>query len=368
MFNIPQMRLDRAFELHQEEYESAALRVLRSGWYIFGNEIEAFEGEFAAYIGSKHCIGVGNGLDALCMSVRALGIGKGDEVIVPANTFIASVMSITMNGNDATPVFVEPDEYHNIDPNKIESAITPRTKAILPVHLYGQTCDMSAIMSIADRYDLRVIEDCAQSHGAKHNGRTSGTFGDVGCFSFYPSKNLGAFGDAGAVVTDSDDIADKLRIYRNYGSEKRYHNMVVGVNSRLGEMQSALLRVRLKYLDQNTQMRRDICEYYQNNITNPLILLPKIRKDCECVWHQFVVMINDRSLFIDYLKEHGIGTIIHYPIPPHLQDCYRNLGYKQGDFPIAEQYADHVLSLPVYSGMTAQEQEYIVEVINKWQR
>ena len=368
MFKIPQSRLDRGFELYQAEYESAALRALRAGWYILGDELNAFEQEFASYIGEKHCIGVGTGLDALWLTFRVLGIGKGDEVIVPANTFIASVMGITMNGNEATPIFVEPDEYHNIDPNKIEAAITPMTKAILLVHLYGQACDMDAIMTIANKYNLRVVEDCAQSHGSKQNGKTTGTFGDVGCFSFYPTKNLGAFGDAGAIVTNDDDLAKAFRIYRNYGSEKHYYNVIVGTNSRLDDIQAALLRVRLSHLDELNAERKAICEKYLSNITNPLLQLPKIRPNCDAVWHQFVVMVKNRQQFIDYLNECGIGTIIHYPIPPHLQDCYKYLGYKRGDFPIAEQYANEVLSLPLFNGMTTEEHDYVIEVINKWRQ
>jgi dTDP-4-amino-4,6-dideoxygalactose transaminase len=365
--DIPQNRLDRSFKLRQAEFETAALRVLRSGWYILGNEVSEFEREFALYVGAKHCVGLASGLDALWIAFRLLSIDIGDEVIVPANTYIASVMGVTMNGSSATPVFVDPDEYHNIDPDKIEAAITPKTKAILPVHLYGQACDMETIMSIAHKYDLRVVEDCAQSHGARQNGKMTGAFGDIGCFSFYPSKNLGAFGDAGAVVTDNDELADAFRVYRNYGSEKRYYNMIIGTNSRLDEMQAALLRVRLAHLEELNAERRKICDKYLSGISNPNLTLPKIRPSCETVWHQFAVRIKKREQFISYLKGREIDTLIHYPVPPHLQEAYKYLGHKRGDYPIAEQYADEVLSLPLYNGMTDEETDYVINEINKWE-
>jgi dTDP-4-amino-4,6-dideoxygalactose transaminase len=364
--NIPANRLDRGFRLHQAEYETAVLRVLRSGWYVLGNEVAEFENEFAAYVGAKHCVGLASGLDALWIAFRLLNIGEGDEVIVPANTYIASVMGVTMNGNGATPIFVEPDAYHNIDPDKIETAITARTKAILPVHLYGQACDMEAITYIAKRHNLRVVEDCAQSHGAKQSGRRTGTFGDIGCFSFYPSKNLGAFGDAGAIVTNDDETARMFRVYRNYGSEKRYCNMVVGANARLDEMQAALLRVRLTHLDELNAERRSICNKYLSDIANPALVLPAIRQGCETVWHQFVVRVKERERFIDHLKKRGIGSIIHYPIPPHLSRAYAHLGHRRGDFPITERHANEVLSLPLFNGMTETEQNYVIKEINEY--
>ena len=244
-------RMDRGFEMYQQEFEDKALQVLRSGWYVLGNEVKSFENEFAQYEGAKHCVGLASGLDALWIAFRVLGIGKGDEVIVQGNTYIASVMGITING--ATPIFVEPDEYNNIDASKIEEKITDRTKAILVVHLYGQASNMKPVVELAKKYDLRLVEDCAQSHGACFDGKMTGTFGDIGCFSFYPSKNLGAFGDAGAIVTNDDKIAQDVRIFRNYGSEKRYHNKVVGANSRLDELQAGLLRVRLGHLEELTK-------------------------------------------------------------------------------------------------------------------
>lgn len=355
--------LGRQFSLHAREYEEKAVEVLRSGWYILGNEVKEFEKEWASYIGSKHCVGLASGLDALWLSFRILDIHEGDEVIVCANAYIACVMGITMNG--ATPIFVEPDEYDNIDADKIEAAITSKTKAILAVHLYGEACDMTKIMDIATRHNLRVVEDCAQSHGNHWNGKTVGTFGDIGCFSFYPSKGCGAFGDAGCIVTDNDDLADKFRVYRNYGSRVRYQNEVVGANSRLDEMQAGLLRVKLKYLDEANEERCKIADRYLKEITNPLVKLPVIRPGADSTWHQFVLHVPGlRDKLMNYLKEKEIGTIIHYPIPPHLSDAYKYLGHKKGDFPIAEKYADEVLSIPMYNGMTYEEQTTVIEAIN----
>lgn len=364
--NIMPNDLGRQYSLHAAEYEQKALQVLRSGWYVLGKEVEAFEKEWAAYIGAKHCVGLASGLDALWISFRLLGVGAGDEVIVCSNAYIACVMGISMNG--ATPVFVEPDEYDNIDAEKIEAAITPKTKAILAVHLYGQSCDMTRIMAIAKAHDLKVVEDCAQSHGNHWQGQTVGTFGDVGCFSFYPTKGCGAFGDAGCIVTNSDELAQKFRVYRNYGSEKRYHNQVVGTNSRLDELQAGLLRVKLTHLDDFNAERYAIAGNYNDKLKNPHVQLPKIRPGADCTWHQYVVHVPEgRDALAAYLKEKGIGTIIHYPIPPHLSEAYAYLGFGVGDFPIAERYAGEVLSLPMYNGMTAEEQQYVIDVINQWE-
>ena len=362
--HIPQNSLKRQFELHQAEYEDAALRVLRSGWYVLGDEVKAFEKEFASYTGTDCCVGLASGLDALWVAFRLLGIGKGDEVIVQSNAYIACVMGITMNG--AIPVFVEPDEFFNIDTSKIEAAITPRTKAILVVHLYGQASDMESIMEIAKKHALYVIEDCAQSHGARQNGIMTGTSGDAGCFSFYPTKNLGAFGDAGAITTNSPELCDEFKIFRNYGSEKRYYNKIAGTNSRLDEIQAALLRVRLKYLDEMNQERKNICTRYLNEINNKHIMLPKQRPGCDTVWHQFVIQAENREKLIEHLKSNGISTIVHYPVPPHLSEAYAYLGYKTGSFPIAEHYANTVLSLPLYNGMTGDEITYVIDKINEF--
>lgn len=358
-------RLDRGFYQHQDEYEKKAIEVLRSGWYVLGKEVSSFEQEFADYTGSKYCVGLASGLDALWIAFRTLEIGKGDEVIVQGNTYIASVMGITMN--DATPVFVEPDKYNNIDVSKIEEKITDKTRAILVVHLYGQCSQMSKIMEIAKKYNLRVVEDCAQSHGASENGKQCGTFGDIGCFSFYPSKNLGAFGDAGAITTDDENLANKVKIIRNYGSQKRYYNKVIGANSRLDEMQAGLLRVRLSHLDEITAERHKICNRYLKEIKNENIELPEIYDGVTTVWHQFVIKVKNRQALIDYLNEKEIGTIIHYPIPPHLAEAYKYLNMAKGSLPITERYADEVLSLPLYSGMTDEELDYIINTINNWQ-
>lgn len=360
--------LDRQFKMYQEEYEEAALRVLRSGWYVLGNEVKQFEEEFAAFTGRKYCVGLNSGLDALIMSVRALGIGKGDEVIVQANTYIATVLGITEN--KATPVFVEPDEYFNIDADKIEAAITDRTKAIMVVHLYGQASNMEKIVDIAKRHDLKIIEDCAQSHGAcfdiNGNKKMTGSFGISGCFSFYPTKNLGAFGDAGAIVTDDKEFADKIRMMRNYGSRVRYYNEIEGVNSRLDEMQAALLRVKLDHIDELNGERIDLAAEYDSKIKNDKLMLPKLRSGADSIYHQYVIRCKNREELQNYLLENGIQTQIHYPIPPHLADCYKYLGHKKGEFPIAEAYADEVLSLPMYTGMTKEEQAYVIEKLNSF--
>ena len=364
MENIMTNRLDRGFFKYQKEFEDKALEVLRGGWYILGKEVSAFEQEFADYIGAKYAVGLGNGLDALWIAFRVLGIGKGDEVIVQGNTYIASVMGITING--ATPVFVEPDEYFNIDASKIEEKITDKTKAILVVHLYGQASNMTPIVELCKKHNLRLVEDCAQSHGAKHNGQTTGTFGDIGCFSFYPSKNLGAFGDGGAIVTNDKKIADDVKVFRNYGSEKRYYNRVVGTNSRLDEIQAGLLRVRLSHMQELEDEKRQICNRYLSELNNPLIELPKIREGSTHIWHQFVIRCETRDDLIEYLNKKNISTIIHYPIPPHLSEAYQYLGVKEGSLPITEKYAKTVLSIPLYNGITKEEQDYVIEALNEY--
>jgi len=355
-------RLDRGFYKYQSEFESKALEVLRSGWYVLGKEVESFEEEFAEYTGAKYCVGLASGLDALWLAFRILGIGNGDEVIVQANTYIASVMGITING--ATPVFVEPDEYFNIDAEAIEQKITDKTKAVLVVHLYGQASKMDTVVEVCKKHNLRLVEDCAQSHGACFNGKMTGTFGDIGCFSFYPSKNLGGFGDGGAIVTNDETIAKEMKIYRNYGSEKRYYNKVVGANSRLDELQAGLLRVRLTHMAELTEERRTLAAEYSRRIKNDKFILPSVRDGADSVWHQYVIRCEDRDALMEYLKEHGIGSIIHYPIPPHLSEAYAYLGYKAGSFAMTEHYADTVLSIPMYNGMTAEEQEYVIDTLN----
>lgn len=357
-------RMDRGFYQYQDEFEKKALEVLRSGWYVLGKEVSSFEEEFAAYTGAKYCAGVGNGLDALWLAFRVLGIGAGDEVIVQANTYIASVMGITING--ATPVFVEPDEYYGIDVDKIEEKITSRTKAILVVHLYGQASYMDKILELCRKYHLRLVEDCAQSHGACYKGKMTGTFGDIGCFSFYPSKNLGAFGDGGAVITDDEQIVKDIRMYRNYGSEKRYYNKVIGANSRLDEIQAGLLRVRLSHMEELTKEKELIASRYLEGLKSPYFTLPKLLTGATHVWHQFVLYSPYRDELIEYLNGKDIGTIIHYPIPPHLAEAYEYMGFHKGDFPIAEQYADSVVSIPMYNGMTKEEQETVIKALNEF--
>lgn len=358
-------RMDRGFYRYQQEFEDKALEVLRSGWYVLGGEVSSFEEEFAAYTGAKYCVGLASGLDALWIAFRLLGIGNGDEVIVQGNTYIASVMGITMNG--ATPVFCEPDDYFEIDTDKIENLITERTKAILVVHLYGMASRMDKIVELCKKHNLKLVEDCAQSHGACFNGQMTGTFGDVGCFSFYPSKNLGAFGDAGAIVTNDETLAKEFCIFRNYGSEKRYYNKVVGANSRLDELQAGLLRVRLSHMEELTEEKRKIAERYSRELRNDKIRLPRVIDGATCVWHQYVIRCEERDRLIDYLNQREIGTIIHYPVPPHLAEAYQYLGHREGFLPITEHLAKTVLSIPIYNGMTEEEQTFVIQALNEFQ-
>ena len=354
--------LGRQYEKYQDEYEEAALRTLRSGLYILGDELKKFETDYAMYYGVKHCIGVGNGLDALRLALTALGIGKGDEVIVQTNTFIATALAITENG--ATPIFLDTDKYFGIDPNAIEDAITERTKAIMVVHLYGQPCDMDRIMAIARKYNLRVIEDCAQSHGAKYKGKLVGTIGDIGCFSFYPTKPIGAFGDSGAVITNSKEISEKVQMLRNYGSRVKYKHEVIGINSRMDEIQAAIAAVNLRYVEEGNSERRMIAEKYLYGIKNPKVKLPEIRPDTEHVYHIFPLLCKDRDRLYKHLESYDIHTQIHYPISCHLAECYKDLGYKAGSFPVAEGFAAYELSLPIYVGLKDEEIKYIINVIN----
>ena len=357
-------KLDREYTRYEKDYNEAVLRVLKSGWYTLGNELKAFEQNFAEFCGVKHCVGLNSGLDALILAFKALEIGEGDEVIVPANTYIASVIGITQNG--ATPILVEPDEFYNIDCNKIEDAITERTKAILVVHLYGQTANMERISEIATKHKLFVVEDCAQSHGACFDGKITGSFSDIGCFSFFPTKNLGAFGDGGAIVTNDDELAQKIAMYRNYGSKVKYYHEIEGYNSRLDEIQAALLTVKLSHMKELNQERIRIANRYLNEINNNKIILPKIREKAEHVYHLFVIKTENRDGLQQYLLEKGIKTQIHYPIPPHLAGCYKYLGYKKGDLPRTEELADKILSLPLYYGMTDEELDYVIEALNNY--
>ena len=353
-------------DLFKDEYDRKAIEVLDSGWYILGNEVKEFEKEFAEYTDSKYCVGLASGMDALTIAFRMIGIKENDEVIVCSNSYIACVMGITMN--NGTPIFVEPDEYDNLDANKIEERITKNTKAILAVHLYGQSCDMDKIMELANKYNLKVVEDCAQAHGTKWKDKKVGSIGDIGCWSFYPTKNLGCFGDGGAITTNNEDYYNEARVIRNYGSKKiHYENDIIGMNSRLDELQAGLLRVKLSHLDELNDDRNRIAERYLKEIKNDLIKPLMTRPGSNNVYHQFVIHSEKRDELIEYLNSYEIGTIIHYPIPPHLQKAYEYLGYKKGDFPIAEKYADEVLSLPMYNGMTDEELDYVIDKLNRFE-
>jgi dTDP-4-amino-4,6-dideoxygalactose transaminase len=357
---IPFLDLKSPYKELKAEIDEAYQRVMESGWYIFGEEVEAFEQEFAAYCGVKHCIGVGNGLEALHLILRAYNFGPGDEVIVPANTFIATWLAVSYAG--ATPIPVEPDlNTYNLDPFRIEAAITGSTRAIMPVHLYGQPANMDPILRIARRYNLKVIEDAAQAHGAYYKGRPAGSFGDAAGWSFYPGKNLGALGDAGAITTNDDELADKVRVLRNYGSHVKYYNEVKGYNSRLDPMQAAFLRVKLRHLDEWNQRRRSIAVRYLDELAKVSdLILPVILEDTEPSWHLFVVRYPQRDELQKYLTQAGIGTLIHYPVPPHLAGAYAELGIKSDTYPIAEQLANTVLSLPIGPHLGEEEAEFVI--------
>lgn len=363
--NVPFIDLKAYYEVLKPEMNKAFQRVMDSGWYIQGPELSSFEKEFAEYCEAMHCIGVANGLDALHLILRAYGVGNGDEVIVPSNTFIATWLAVSHAG--ALPVPVEPDEQsYNIDPNLIEAAITPKTKAIIAVHLYGHPADMDPIMEIAERYGLKVIEDAAQAHGARYKGRRVGSIGHAAGFSFYPGKNLGAFGDAGAVTTNDSALAEKVRELGNYGSRVKYENNVIGFNSRLDEVQAAFLRVKLRKMDEWNAKRNEIATFYLKQLAGiEEIILPSIADDVEHVWHLYVVRIKNRSDISKYLAKAGIGTLVHYPIAPHASGAYAALGYAKGELPVCEQLADEVLSLPIYPGVLC---DYIVASINEYRK
>ena len=347
----------------EKDIREAFERVFRRSWYIEGVEDKTFEEAFAKYCETKYCVGVGNGLDALMLSLKALGIGKGDEVIVPSNTYIATALAVTYVG--AKPIFVEPNiETFNLNSDLIESVITEKTKAIIPVHLYGQACEMEQILFIAQKHGLKVIEDCAQAHGATYKGQKVGTFGDVAGFSFYPGKNLGALGDAGAVVTNDKEIADQIRALGNYGSDYKYHHIYKGNNSRLDELQAAFLSAKLPHLDRMNEERRRIAKMYSDGIKNPKVIIPYVLPECNPVWHIYGIRCKERNALEKYLNEKGIGTNKHYPIPMHLQECYKDLHLPKGSFPIAEEISNTELSIPMYYGMKYEEVQYVIESIN----
>ncbi len=350
----------------QSDIRIAFEAIYENEWFILGRAVREFECAFASFNRTQHAIGVSSGLDALFLSLKALDIRAGDEVLVPSHTYIASALAISHVG--ATPVFVEPDiRTYNIDVNRIEAAITSRTKAIIPVHLYGQPCNMDRIMAIAESYGLYVVEDNAQAHGAMWKGKKTGSIGHCNGTSFYPGKNLGALGDGGAVTTNDEMIAEKIRMLRNYGSRQKYVHEMLGYNMRLDELQAAFLSVKLKYLDQWTEERRRIATRYTELLRDVGdLVLPWVHPDAAHVWHLYVIRTKHRDVLQNYLAEHGVQTLIHYPIPPHLQKAYKHLGYKRGDFPIAEEIADTCLSLPLWVGMGEEEIEGVVNCVNNF--
>ena len=347
----------------KQELDEAIARVIGSGWFIGGSEVDQFEADFARYCGSTHAVGVANGLDALHLALRAMDVGPDDEVIVPSNTYIATWLAVSQCG--ATPVPVEPDaRTYNIDPALIEAAITPRTKVILPVHLYGQPADMDPILAIARKHGLRVLEDGAQAHGARYKGRRLGAHGDAVTWSFYPGKNLGAMGDGGAVTTNDAQLADRLRVLRNYGSRVKYVNEVQGYNSRLDPLQAAILRVKLAHLDEWNARRSAIAARYKQGLTGCGLTLPHVPDWAEPAWHLYVVQHPQRDTLIKKMGDAGVGTLIHYPIPPHLQKAYTQAEWEKGAFPIAERMADQVLSLPMGPHLPANQAQQVAAALS----
>jgi dTDP-4-amino-4,6-dideoxygalactose transaminase len=347
------------------ELDAAYHRVMESGWYVLGKEVEAFEAEYAAFCGTKHCIGLGNGLEALELALRGWGIGQGDEVIVPSNTYIATWLAVTAVGARVVPVEPTP-AGPNIDPERLAAAITPRTKAIMPVHLYGEPADMEAIGALARKHGLKVVEDVAQAQGSKVRGRRAGALGDAGAHSFFPTKNIGAFGDGGAVTTDDDKLADRLRALRNYGSKVKYVNIERGFNSRLDELQAAFLRVKLRHLDRWNEQRRQVAARYDDKLAGiPGLNLPHAPQWAEPVWHLYVVRTPHRTELIKALDGQGIGTLVHYPIPPHLQQAYADLGLGRGAYPLAENLADTVLSLPMGPHLKPEQVDEVAAAVRK---
>lgn len=350
-------------ERYRGEIDAAVKRVLDSGWYIQGSENDKFSQNFAAFCGVKYALGVANGLDALNLIIKAYGFGEGDEIIVPANTFIATLLAVSENG--CTPVLVEPDENtFNINPDLIEAAITPKTKAIMVVHLYGQAVEMQKILELAKKYNLKVIEDAAQAHGAEYNGQRTGNLGDAAGFSFYPGKNLGAIGDGGMITTNDEDLYKKVKAIACYGSDRKYHHIYKGFNSRLDELQAAILDVKLKYLEKDNHRRQEIARYYRDNIKNPRVILPKTYDEKAHVWHVFVVRVENREKFQSYLEQNGVQTVIHYPTAPHQQEAYRELSVLS--LSISENLHEEVISLPISPVMSDEEVKKVVEIVNEY--
>lgn len=363
--DIPFVSFEKMHDEIKDELKESFNRVLDSNWFIGGKEDQKFEQNFADYQGRKYCIGCGNGLDAIMLSLKALGITAGDEVIVPSNTFIATVLAVSYTG--ATPVFVEPKiETYNMNPELIEEKITKKTKAIIVVHLYGQPAEMDAICAVAKKYNLYLIEDSAQAHGAEYKGTKIGNFGDAAAFSFYPGKNLGALGDAGAVITDNEELSEVVRTLGNYGSKEKYNHVCQGNNSRLDEVQAAFLSTKLKHLDKWNHERRRIAQRYLNEIKNPKLVLPYVIEDVEPVWHIFAIRCNERESLEKYLRKMGISTNKHYPIPLHLQKAYEDLNIPKGTYPIAEEISATELSIPMYYGMSEEEIQYVIDQLNEF--
>jgi len=359
---IPFLDVGAAYREIKPEIDAAIHRVLDSGWYVLGAEVEAFEAEWATYCGVDHAVGVANGLDALTLALRALGVGPGDEVIVPSNTFIATWLAVSAVG--ARPVPVEPGlGSFNIDPQRIADAITPATKVILPVHLYGQPADLDPILNLAQRHGLRVVEDAAQAHGARYKGRPIGGHGDVVCWSFFPGKNLGAFGDAGGITTNSSELADRIRVMRNYGSKQKYVNEVRGVNSRLDPLQAAVLRTKLRYLDIWTERRRSTAAAFARGLKDSAVVLPATPEWADPAWHLFVIRSDERDALRRRLAADGVGTLIHYPIPPHMQFAYRELGFSEQGLPMAKRLSDEVLSLPMGPQLSGPDVDRVIDAV-----
>ncbi len=359
-FKVPYFDIKAAHAPIAADLRAAFDRVLDSGWFIMGKELSSFEAAFAQFSGVKHCIGVANGLDALQLILRAYDIGPGDEVIVPSNTFIATWLAVSFVG--ATVVPVEPNSHtYNLDPTLVEKAITPKTRAIMAVHLYGQTAEVQILRELAQRHGLKIIEDSAQAHGATYQGVCAGGLGDAAAFSFYPGKNLGALGDAGAVTTNSDELAQKIRLLRNYGSTQRYQHQVAGTNSRLDEIQAAFLSEKLKHLAVGNARRRDIAQRFMAGLASTPLVLPVVAAECVPVWHIFIVRSQKRDALRAHLLARGVETLVHYPTSPHLQEAYSHLGYKPGDFPIAECLEGEIVSLPIYPQMTDEQVECVIE-------
>jgi len=365
---IPYLNLKDINLRHQEVLKNTFNEVLDSGWYILGKSVESFEREYADFSETKYCTGVANGLDALILSLKALEVGQGDEVLVPSNTYIASWLAVSYVG--AIPIPVEPRlDTCNINPDLIEEKITSKTKVIMPVNLYGQAAELEAICAVAQKYGLFVLEDNAQAQGASYKGKLCGAWGDINATSFYPGKNLGALGDGGAVTTNTEALDRKIRVLRNYGSQKKYYNEIKGVNSRLDELQAAFLSEKLKFLQQDNTERNKLADIYNQELaTVGDLVLPQLAEGATSVYHIYQIRTKQRNELQNYLTQQGIGTVIHYPVPPHLQQAYQELGYRKGDFPIAEEIAETCLSIPLFPGLLEDEQAYIVQTIKKFFR